>query len=269
MTLSSEVDASAIAYPRSGPNGNERTTSGTVLVTGGSRGIGRAICRVFAEDEYDVFFFYLQNHEAARATHSNLQKLDVRAHGFCVDVGDHGAVTEAFARLDDAGVEVSVLVNCAGITLDRTVPKLTLELWQRVIETNLTGCFNCSQAAIARMRELGYGRIVNISSVIAQTGNIGQANYAAAKAGMIGLTKTLALETAKYDITVNAVCPGFIETDMLRDVPEQVREQIVSRIPKRRFGTPDEVARVVRFLADPASGYLTGQQFNVNGGLRM
>jgi acetoacetyl-CoA reductase len=119
------------------------------------------------------------------------------------------------------------------------------------------------------MRERGYGRIVNISSIIAQTGNIGQANYAAAKAGMIGLTKTLALESAKYDITVNAVCPGFIETDMLRDVPDAVREQIVARIPKQRFGTPEEVARVVRFLADAASGYVTGQQFNVNGGLHM
>jgi acetoacetyl-CoA reductase len=138
-----------------------------------------------------------------------------------------------------------------------------------VLDTNLTGCFNCSQAAIHRMREQDYGRIVNISSIIAQTGNIGQGNYAAAKAGMIGLTKALALETARYDITVNAVCPGFVDTDMLREVPEEVREQIAAKIPKRRFAQPDEVARLVKFLADPASGYITGQQFNVNGGMYM
>jgi NAD(P)-dependent dehydrogenase (short-subunit alcohol dehydrogenase family) len=269
MTLSPELNAAAIAYTPKASNGDGTTRNGSVLVTGGSRGIGRAICRAFAEDAFDVFFFYLQNHEAAHATCANLLELDVHADGLCVDVADQDAVAAAFARLDEAGVEVSVVVNCAGITLDRTVPKLTSELWQRVIDTNLTGCFNCSQAAVARMRERGYGRIVNISSVIAQTGNIGQANYAAAKAGMIGLTKTLALETAKYDITVNAVCPGFIETDMLRDVPEEVREQIVSQIPKRRFGMPDEVARLVKFLADPASGYVTGQQFNINGGLHM
>jgi NAD(P)-dependent dehydrogenase (short-subunit alcohol dehydrogenase family) len=267
MTLSPELDASA--YARNGTNGNGRTRTARVLVTGGSRGIGRAICRAFAEDGADVVFFYLQNHEAAEQTHAGLKELDVRVESMCVDVGDHDAVGAAFALLDDAGVEISVLVNCAGITLDRTVPKLSSENWRRVIDTNLTGTFNCSQAAITRMRERDYGRIVNISSIIAQTGNIGQANYAAAKAGMIGLTKTLALETAKHDITVNAVCPGFIETDMLRDVPDAIRTQIVDRIPKRRLGTPSEVARLVKFLADPASGYVTGQQFNINGGLHM
>lgn len=267
MTLSPELDASA--YGRNGTNGNGRTRNARVLVTGGSRGIGRAICRAFAEDGADIVFFYLQNHEAAGQARAALEELNVGVESRCVDVADHRAVAAAFALLDDAGVEISVLVNCAGIALDRTVPKLSCEHWGRVIDTNLTGCFNCSQAAITRMRERDYGRIVNIGSVVAQTGNIGQANYAAAKAGMIGLTKTLALETAKHDITVNAVCPGFIETDMLRDVPEEIRAQIVERIPKRRFGTPSEVARLVKFLADPASGYVTGQQFNVNGGLHM
>src|SRR5437763_14611297 len=162
MTLSPERNAGAIAYTRSGSNGAGRTGSGTVLVTGGSRGIGRSLCSAFAEDGYAVLFFYLENHDAARTSLSSLEKLGCHSEGFCVDVADHDAVTEAFARLDEARVELSVLVNCAGITLDRTVPKLTPQLWQRVLDANLTGCFNCSQAALGRMRELGYGRIVNI-----------------------------------------------------------------------------------------------------------
>src|SRR5690242_15505329 len=159
MTLSPELVSS--------PHTSE-TRTGAVLVTGGSRGIGRAICRTFAEDGATVVFFYLENHHAAAETRAALRELDVSVYGRCVDVSDADAVAAAFTQLEADGIEVSVLVNCAGITLDRTVPKLTQDLWQRVLDTNLTGCFTCTQAALAGMRERGYGRIVNISSIIGQ-----------------------------------------------------------------------------------------------------
>jgi acetoacetyl-CoA reductase len=217
----------------------------------------------------NVALIYLSNDEAANETVDELRQIGVGALALRVDVADPEQVGEAFARLDEAHHRIGVLVNSAGINLDHTVAKLTSESWGRVIATNLTGSFNCAQAAVARMREDGYGRIVNIASVIGQTGNVGQGNYAAAKAGIIGFTKALALETARHDITVNAVCPGFIETDMLASVPGSIREEIIERIPMRRFGAPTDVARLVGFLACTESAYITGQQFNVNGGLYM
>jgi acetoacetyl-CoA reductase len=253
-------------------NGNGNGKGGArhwVLVTGGSRGIGRAICLAFADSGENVAFFYLQNHEAAGVTAAALRERGVEARPLCVDVSDHTAVSAAFEAMESEHLEIDVLVNCAGITLDRSLPKLSHDLWSRVIDTNLTGCFNCSQGVVSNMRDRNYGRIVNISSIIAQTGNVGQGNYSAAKAGMIGLTKSLALETARYDITVNAVCPGFVDTEMVQAVPQEIREQIIERIPKHRFGLPEEVARLVTFIAAPDSGYITGQQFNVNGGLYM
>jgi acetoacetyl-CoA reductase len=239
------------------------------LVTGGSRGIGRAICQELAATGMNVALIYLSNDAAASATVAELEDAGVEARALRVDVAEPEQVSQAFASLDGARCRIDVLVNSAGINLDHTVAKLTAESWGRVIATNLTGSFNCAQAAVTRMREQGYGRIVNIASVIGQTGNVGQGNYAAAKAGIIGFTKALALETARHDITVNAVCPGFIETDMLATVPQGIRDEIVERIPKRRFGSPADVARLVGFLACTDSAYITGQQFNVNGGLYM
>jgi NAD(P)-dependent dehydrogenase (short-subunit alcohol dehydrogenase family) len=240
-----------------------------VVVTGGSRGIGRAICLEFAGRGANVAFIYLENHEAAEQSIEKIRDFGVQAEKHCVDVADHEAVHAAFQEILGIAGKVDVLVNCAGINQDRTVPKLTEAAWHRVLDTNLTGCFNCSQAALTSMREQGYGRIISISSIIALTGNIGQANYAASKAGMLGFTKALALETAKYDITVNAICPGFFNAGMLMSIPEDIREGILARIPKRRFGEPEEIARIVSFLASPASGYLTGQTISVNGGLYM
>jgi NAD(P)-dependent dehydrogenase (short-subunit alcohol dehydrogenase family) len=238
-----------------------------VLVTGGSRGIGRAVCSAFARNGASIVVFYLKRDDAAADVVNLLQSMGCKARSLRVDITDHVAVQEAVAELESDGLRVDVLVNCAGIALDKTVQKLSLADWQHVIDTNLTGTFWCSKIVLGGMRERNYGRIINISSIIGQTGNIGQANYAAAKAGIIGLTKAMALETARYDVTVNAVCPGFIATDMVAVLPNDVKKQLIERIPKARFGAPEEVARAVTFLAARESGFITGTQLNVNGGM--
>ena len=166
-----------------------------------------------------------------------------------------------FGRLD-------VLVNNAGITRDRTLRKMTSDDWRQVIETNLTGVFYCTHAAMEHLIAQGGGKVVNISSIVALSGNVGQANYTAAKGGLISFTKSLALEWARYRITVNCVAPGFVDTDMLAVVPENVRQQLIARIPLRRFGAPEEIARAVRFLCVDGD-YITGQTISVNGGLYM
>jgi NAD(P)-dependent dehydrogenase (short-subunit alcohol dehydrogenase family) len=166
-----------------------------------------------------------------------------------------------FGRLD-------ILINNAAITRDRTFRKMTTEEWRDVIETNLHGVFYSTHSAMQYLIENGSAQVINISSIVALSGNIGQANYVASKAGIIGLTKTLALEWARYNVTVNCVAPGFIDTDMLAKVPDNIREQIINRIPMRRFGTPEEVAKLVRFLCTEGS-YITGQVISVNGGLYM
>jgi 3-oxoacyl-(acyl-carrier-protein) reductase len=240
-----------------------------VVVTGGSRGIGSSICKQFAESGANVAFIYLEQHEAAQKTLGDLRGLGVQAEQYCVDVADHGAVHDTFRQILEGAGKIDVLVNCAGINRDKTLQNLTAEAWERVLDTNLTGCFNCSQAVVPSMRRNDYGRIISISSIIALTGNIGQANYAASKSGMLGFTKSLALETAKYDITVNAVCPGFINAGMISTIPDKIRETIVAKIPKQRLGEPEEIARTVMFLASPESGYVTGQVISVNGGLYM
>ena len=241
-----------------------------VLITGGSRGIGRATCEAFARQGARVAFFYRTRDDAAEETLEALRSLG--AEDPCaeaVDVADATAVEAAFTRLAERGRTPEVLVNCAGITADRTLHKLCVDDWSRVIDTNLSGAFHCASAALGPMRESRFGRIINIASIIGQTGNVGQTNYAASKAGLIGFTKALALETARYDITVNAVCPGFIDTDMLGAVPEDARDAIIARIPKGRFGTPGEIARVVVFLAQPESSFITGAQMNINGGMHL
>jgi NAD(P)-dependent dehydrogenase (short-subunit alcohol dehydrogenase family) len=170
--------------------------------------------------------------------------------------------------LDQHG-QLDILVNNAGITVDKTVRKMTPQEWDHVIHVNLSGAFYLSKAILQHMLDRGYGRIVNISSVIGSAGGFGQANYASAKSGLFGLTMSLALETASKGITVNAVTPGFITTDMTAAVPPNVMEKLVARIPVGRLGEPDEVGRIVEFLADPESAYITGQVYPVNGGLYM
>jgi NAD(P)-dependent dehydrogenase (short-subunit alcohol dehydrogenase family) len=245
---------------------NEGFDGDWAVVTGGSRGIGRAVAIELASHGANVLVLYRVNGEAGRETVEAVHGIGREARAVACDVSDRHAVETV---VGDAARElrVAVLVNCAGITADRTVLKLEYEDWTRVIETNLTGVFNCVRAVLPGMRERGFGRIVNVSSIIGQTGNVGQTNYAASKAGLIGLTKSLALETSRHDITANAICPGFIDTDMLEPVPQPTKDALLKQIPKARFGAPAEVARAAAFLASPASGYITGAVLNVNGGL--
>jgi NAD(P)-dependent dehydrogenase (short-subunit alcohol dehydrogenase family) len=210
---------------------------------------------------------YSSNHDDARLF------ADKHAdHGVTVHQGNIGR-NEDCARVIDEVIDqhghLDILVNNAGITVDKTVRKMTPAEWDRVIHVNLSGAFYLSRAVLQHMLDRGYGRIVNISSVVGSAGGFGQANYAAAKSGMFGLTMSLALETASKGITVNTVTPGYITTEMTAAVPGDVMEKIISRIPVGRLGDPNEVARVVEFLADPESGYITGQVYPVNGGLYM
>ena len=240
-----------------------------VIVTGGSRGIGKAICYEFAAKGANIIFIYKNRHNEAKKTFTHLKSLDVSVEKICGDVSNFNAMQKIFSKIFESHGKVDVLVNNAGIIKDKILNKQSIKDWDEVIQTNLTGCFTCSKAVIENMKSQNYGRIINISSIIALTGNYGQTNYAASKAGIIGFTKSLALETARYDITINAVCPGFTKTEMLTTIPPEIKQKILNKIPKKRFAFPEEIARVVVFLASPRSGYITGQILNVNGGLYM
>jgi acetoacetyl-CoA reductase len=237
------------------------------LVTGGIRGIGLAICERLLDRGVKVAAGYSSNTEAARQFADKYADRGVTVHQG--NIGrDEDCVRVIDEVLDQHG-HLDILVNNAGITVDKTVRKMTPAEWDRVIHVNLSGAFYLSRAVLQHMLDRGYGRIISISSVIGSAGGFGQANYAAAKSGMFGLTMSLALETASKGITVNTVTPGFITTDMTMAVPAAAMDKIVARIPVGRLGEPNEVARVVEFLADPESGYITGQVYPVNGGLYM
>ena len=248
-------------------NGEGSPLHGQVaLVTGGVRGIGRAICEDFVRLGARVAAGYSRNEQAAQ----DLQE----AFGDAVtvhrgNIADHEDCERVVEEVVDRYGRLDIVVNNAGITVDKSVRRMTPAEWDHVIEVNLNGAFYISRAALPHLVERGYGRIVNISSVIGETGNIGQANYAAAKSGLFGLTMTLALEGAGKGITVNCVAPGFVRTEMVEAVPEEILAGIIERIPLKRLGLPEEIARMVTFLADPASGYITGQIFSINGGLNM
>jgi acetoacetyl-CoA reductase len=237
------------------------------LVTGGVRGIGIAICERLIQRGVLVTAGYSRNEQAASEF---LEAHESR--GASVSRGNiaHPPDCERVIKeIVDQHGRLDIVVNNAGITVDRTVRKMSGEEWAHVIDVNLNGAFYMSSAALEQMIGQGYGRIINISSVIGETGNIGQANYAAAKSGLFGLTMSLALESANKGITVNCVAPGFIATEMVSALPENVLEKVIAQIPAGRLGEPDEVARVVEFLADPDSRYITGAVFSVNGGLNM
>ena len=240
-----------------------------VIVTGGSRGIGRAIALDFASKGANVSIVYLDHRTQGQQVLTELKAFGEDAEEHATDVKDFSAIQQLFADFIRRHGRIDALVNCAGINRDRTFTKLTAEQWHEVLDTNLTGAFNCSKAVCDQMKTQNYGRIVSISSIVGQAGNFGQTNYSASKAGLLGFTKSLALEGARNNITVNAICPGFIDTDMVRSIPADALEKVVQKIPMQRLGQPDEIARTVTFLASPASGYITGQVIAVNGGLYM
>jgi len=239
------------------------------LVSGSSRGIGRAIAIMLAEAGSDVVVNYLNNEAAAKEVVERLRSMGVRSEAYRADVSKIAECDRMVAQaLNDFG-HVHVLVNNAGITRDRSFLKMTREQWKEVLLVNLDGPFNLTGALLPGMVEARWGRIINISSIVAQMGNFGQANYAVAKGGLIAFTKTLAREVASKGVTVNAVAPGFIETDMTAEVPEKVLDVVRELTPIGRLGTPEEVALAVRFLAAPRASFITGQVINVNGGMYM
>jgi NAD(P)-dependent dehydrogenase (short-subunit alcohol dehydrogenase family) len=252
-----------------------------VFVTGGTRGIGGAITRSFAAQGAIVAAGYGRDAEHAGKLLHELEELGVDASIHQGNIGSAEDCRRTVGEVIDQHGRLDVLVNNAGITIDKTVLKMSDEDWYKVIGVNLSGAFFMSQAALPHMIERGSGRIVNISSVVGQTGNIGQANYAASKSGLFGLTKTLAREAAfqlaragklsedSIGVTVNTVAPGYVLTEMLETVPEKVLDRIKAQIPVGRLGRPDEIARVVHFLAADQSSYITGATFDVNGGQDM
>jgi acetoacetyl-CoA reductase len=235
------------------------------LVTGGARGIGLAISTRLAARGVRVAVGYSRGAEAAKAF--------AAAHaGATLHQGNIGVAADCERVIDevlDQHGQLDILVNNAGITIDKTVRKMSVDDWDRVVGINLSGAFYLSRAVLQHMLDRGYGRIINISSVIGEKGNIGQANYAAAKSGLFGLTNSLALETARKGITVNSVAPGFIATEMVSAMPEEALGRVIAQIPVGRLGEPEEIARVVEFLADPDSSYITGEVYGINGGLYM
>ena len=238
------------------------------LVTGASRGIGRAIALLLAQEGARVALNYNSSEAAAREVADAIAGFGGEAMLAQANVSDHEAARGLVQRVVEKWGRLDVLVNNAGITRDKSLRKLTDDDWLTVINNNLNSVYYCTTAAMPTMIEQKYGRIINISSFVGQAGNFGQANYAASKGGIIAFTKTAAIELAKFNVTVNALAPGFTLTDMLAKVPENVQEQIKARIPMGRFGMPDEIAKAVLFLAADAD-YITGQQINVNGGVYM
>jgi len=239
----------------------------TALITGGSRGIGKAAALRLAKMGYQIFLTYVSKPELAEQTCAEIADQGGQAKAFCLDIGDWAQVVSFFEKEIRKKVFLEILVNNAGMTKDGLLIRMNKEQWEKVIQVNLTGSFVCLQQAAKIMIKQRYGRIINITSVTGQAGNPGQANYTAAKAGMIGLTKTAALELASRNITVNAVAPGFITTDMTAGLPENLQNEYLNKIPLKRFGTAEDIAEAIAFLASKEASYITGQIINVNGGM--
>ena len=235
--------------------------SKVAVVTGGTRGIGHAISQRFKEDGYKVAAIYGGNTKAAQKT---AEELGISVYQ--CDVSDAGKCAEVLGQIESELGPVDVLVNNAGITRDGAFHKMEEDQWNAVIDTNLNSAYNMTRPVIDGMRSRGFGRIINISSINGQKGQFGQTNYSAAKAGLLGFTRALAQETARKGITVNAICPGYIATDMVAAMKPEVLESIVAGIPVGRLGTPEEIGHMVAFLADDLSGFITGATLTANGG---
>jgi 3-oxoacyl-[acyl-carrier protein] reductase len=241
----------------------------TILVTGGSRGIGRGICLAFAHADNHIFFNYSSAGEAAAQTEKLVAEAGGTATGMQVNVASEKEVAAFVARALDETGRIDVLVNNAGITRDGLLVRMKESDWEDVLNINLKGTFLCIKAVTKPMMKQRYGRIINVSSVVGVSGNPGQANYVASKAGIIGLTKGVAKELASRNITANVVAPGYIETDMTADLPDKAKEAMVSQIPLGRPGTAEDIAAAVVFLASDEAAYITGQVLHVSGGMYM
>ena len=237
------------------------------IVTGGSRGIGKAIALELAQNGANIIINYTSNQEAAEKTVKEIQQLGVKALAICCDVRDADAIKKMIDRIEEDFDTIDILVNNAGITRDNLLLRMKEEEWQQVMDVNLKGVFLCTKAVIRKMIKQKQGRIINISSVVGVTGNAGQANYSASKAGVIGFTKSIAREVSTKGINVNAVAPGFIDTDMTAILSEDIKENLLNNIPLKRFGKPEDVANLVVFLSSDKSNYITGEVINVDGGM--
>lgn len=235
-----------------------------VLITGGTTGIGAKTAMMFKENGYQVVCNYIGNKEKAQSFSA---KTGIAVYEW--DVTDPDACEAGFKKVSGDFGPVSVLVNNAGIIKDHTITKMTIEEWQSVLNVDLNACFYMARQAVPAMKEQKFGRIISLSSVNGLAGQFGQTNYAAAKAGIIGFTKSLALETARYGITANVVAPGYTDTSMMKDVPDETLQKIIDKVPVGRLAKPDEIARAILFLAHDESGFITGETLSVNGGLYM
>ena len=237
------------------------------IITGGSKGIGRSIAFKLAEYGCDLFLLSRNKDSLNIVKNEILKEFDIKVECYITDTGNYDSVNKTFSDIISTYNSIDILVNNAGITKDNILIRMTQEEWNSVINTNLTGYFNCCKAIIKQMIKQKYGRIINISSIIGINGNVGQANYAASKAGIIGLTKSLSKEVGSRNITVNAIAPGFIETEMTKELNKDNKEKFLNSIPLKCFGKPEDVANLVSFLASDEASYITGQTINIDGGI--
>jgi 3-oxoacyl-[acyl-carrier protein] reductase len=242
----------------------------TIVITGGSKGIGRSIAYRFAEDNAKIIIIHFDpSDDASNETIDQLSANGVTAEGYRADISSFEVADSLFREILEKHEKIDVLINNAGITRDTLLLRMSEEIWDEVLRVNLKSVFNCTKAVIRPMSQQRSGAIVNISSVVGQIGNFGQSNYAASKAGIMGFTKSIAREVAGRGINVNAVAPGFIDTEMTRVIPEKAKENFLKQIPFGKMGKPEDVAEAVYWLCTNAAGYITGQVIHVNGGMYM